>query len=187
MTAQSETRLQKPGHRLGSSTDDVATSVSPSGWVAAASTKHIRLYDAKNSNRNENIRPKATITIDMKSKREEIRDVAASHDLLAVVTHSRLLVYDDYARSGGIPGNLIELRPVDLDPNWTAKTVSIAQTGRPVLGNGQAYVAVGGEGGNGVKVSRYEYAGNCWNASNDRMVLKCPQNIGAIKIVGFRL
>lgn len=183
--SQIESRLQRPGQLLVPSTDDKATSISPCGWVAAASARHIRLYDTKHQNRSQNIPSKAVLAIDMKSKREEIRDVAISHDLLAVVTHTRLLVYDEYARSGRIPGNLVEQRIVDQNQAWIPKTVSIAQTGQVVYGDGLAYVAIGGEGENGVKVSKYEYRGNCWNVLNDRIVLKCPRNIGAVKTVGF--
>ncbi len=185
LNCQSETRLHRPGQRFGPATSDVATSVSPCGWVAAASTKQIRLYDTKGTNRSQTIRSHTVHTIDMKSRTEEIRDIATSHDLLAVITHTRLLVYDESSRSANAPWNPVEQRPVDLDQSWMPKTLSIAQTGRAHSHDGIAYVAIGGEGENGVKISKYEWRGNCWNVLNDRMVLKCPRNIGSIKTVGF--
>ena len=184
LSSQSESRLQKPSQLFMPTTDDVATSISPSGWVAAASTKQIRLYNVKDANRSQHIHPTTTIHIPMLSRDEEVRAIAISHDLLAVVTHNRLLVFDEYSGTGHVANNLVEERRIDQDRNWTPRTVSIAQTGTASKGEGVAYVVVGGELENGVKMSKYIY-GNCWTAQNDRLILKCPGNTGSIKTVGF--
>jgi hypothetical protein len=177
----SGSRLQRPG-QLFTKAHDVATSVSPSGWVAACSSKDVRLYNVREANRSRDIPPEHTLTIPLLFKHEEIRAVALSEDILAVITYNRLLVYDDYHTSNDLSRHKIEELPIDQNQSWTARSVAISQNGR---GNGAiASIAVGGEGESGVKVFRYVYATG-WNPQSDRSVLKCRQNNGAVKVVGF--
>lgn len=185
LSSQSDTRLQRPGQRLMPTADDIATSISPSGWVATSSSKQIRLYNVTEANKSRDISSKVTLLINLLSKHEGIRAIALSEDLLAVITHRRLLVYDEYKLASDLSNNLFDTRYVDNEQCWTPKSVSITQTGTAAMGEGaSASIAVGGEGENGVKVFRYTYK-NGWNAESDRMILKCPRNNGAVKIVGF--
>jgi hypothetical protein len=76
-------------------------------------------------------------------------------------------------------------RRIDQNGYWTPRSVSISQTGSPSLeGGATASIAVGGEGESAVKIFKYRYMG-AWNVLNDRVVLRCPQNNGAVKVVGF--
>ena len=177
----SESRLQRPG-QLFTKAHDIATAVSPSGWVAACSSKDVRLHNVKEANRSREIPAERTLTIPLLSRHEEIRAIAISEDILAVITHNRLLVYDEYRTSNDISKCQVEDRLIDHDQSWIPRSVAISQTGKS---NGDmASIAVGGEGESGVKVFKYVYASG-WNAQSDRSILKCPQNNGAIKVVGF--
>jgi len=186
--SHTESRLQRP-RQLFTRAYDVATSISPSGWVATCSTKQIRLYNAKGANRSREIPTEASFNIPMLSKHEEIRGIALSNDLIAVITHNRLLVYDEYREKccetkGQVREPVQELR-IDQDGTWTPRSLTISQNGAP--GDGTevtASIAVGGEGEGGVKIFRYRYTAG-WNAQHDRLVLRCPRNNGAIKVVGF--
>ncbi len=183
--SQSTNRLQRPGRLLVPKAEDVATSISALGWVATCSPKHVRLYDVKAANRNRTIPPKAVLNIPMISKDEEIRGISLSEDLLAVITHTRLLVYDEYRTNNDHVPSFVGERRIDQNGYWTPRSVSISQTGSPSLGGGaMASIAVGGEGESAVKVFKYRYMG-AWNVLNDRVVLICPQNNGAVKVVGF--
>jgi hypothetical protein len=159
--------------------DDVATSIALSGWVAAASSEQVRLYNVKSD------RPgSATIAFTPPSlaKKEKIRAVALSDDLLAIITHRRLLVFDEYRTRSDFSKGLLTDRPVDQTQTWTPNSISISQTG---MGRGAtATIAVGGEGDGGVKLFKYVYTTG-WNASNDYLILRCPGNSGVIKDVGF--
>ncbi|KAF1961897.1 hypothetical protein CC80DRAFT_488284 [Byssothecium circinans] len=121
----------------------------------------------------------------MLSKSEKIRAVAISDDLLAVVTHHRLIVFD-YTQPGRVEDNVLEDVRIDLNDAWTPKSVSILQVeSTDTLQSAAAWIAVGGEGINGVKL--YQYSNNTgWNAHrNKRTTLRCPCNTSAIRDVGF--
>jgi hypothetical protein len=181
LVSQSETRLQRQRQFL-SKAHDVAISVSPSGWVAACSPKDIRLYNAKGAVRSRNMAPERTLTVPSLTKHERIRAVALSEDVLAVVTHERLLVYGEYHTNNDLTRNQIEERLISQNQTWTPRSVAILQMGK---GEGAlASIAVGGEGENGVKVFKYKYTTG-WNVQSDRSILNCRYNNGAIKIVGF--
>ncbi|KAF1833516.1 hypothetical protein BDW02DRAFT_640001 [Decorospora gaudefroyi] len=182
----SESRLQRPAQPMFLKTHDVATSVSSSGWIAASSSDQIRLYNVREAigegSRNRKIPPVRTLSIAL-AKNEEFRAIALSEDLLAVITHDRLLVYDEYRTSPDLARNRLDSRSISQTQTWTPKSVAILQTGTASEG-AMASIAVGGEGENGVKVFKYMYTSG-WNAENDRPILRCPQNNGAIKVVGF--
>ncbi|EUC37213.1 hypothetical protein COCCADRAFT_86072 [Bipolaris zeicola 26-R-13] len=183
--SHAETRLHRPGQRFLSKPYDVATSVSPLGWVAVCSSKQVRLYNVRNENQSREIPLAAELSIPMSHKDEKIRDIALSEDLLAVITHRRLLVYDEYRRHGGDVPVLVKEQRIDQNECWTPRSVSISQKGAPsVEGGATASIAVGGEGTSGVKVFRYIYTQG-WNVENHCTTLTCPQNNGAIKVVGF--
>ncbi|KAA8617508.1 hypothetical protein PtrSN002B_002361 [Pyrenophora tritici-repentis] len=182
--SHTESRLQQP-RQLFARAHNVGTSISPSGWVAAYSSKQIRLYNVKGANRNREISIETSFDIPMLSKHEEIRDAALSNDLIAVITHTRLLVYDEYRGSGGQVREPLHEQRIDQDGSWTPRSLAISQIGAP--GNdteATASIAVGGEGEGGVKIFRYRYTAG-WNRQHDRIVLRCPRNNGAIKVVGF--
>lgn len=182
--SHSETHLQRSGQKFFSKPYDVATSVSPCGWIAVCSPKQIRLYDVKNENQTRDIPLKAELSIPTLHKDEKIRGIALSEDLLAVITHRRLLVYDEYRRNGGMP-ILVKEQRIDQNECWIPRSVSISQVGAPSIETtATAKVAVGGEGTSGVKVFRYIYTQG-WNGESHCTTLTCPQNNGAIKIVGF--
>ncbi|KAK1919363.1 hypothetical protein P3342_009087 [Pyrenophora teres f. teres] len=177
-------RLQRP-RQLFTRAHNVATSISPSGWVAAYSSHQIRLYNVKGANRSREVPIEASFNIPMLSKHEEIRGVALSNDLIAVITHTRLLVYDEYRGSGGQVREPLHEQRIDQDGSWTPRSLAISQVGAP--GNeteARASIAVGGEGEGGVKIFRYRYTAG-WNKQPNRLVLRCPRNNGAIKVVGF--
>ncbi|KAF1935600.1 hypothetical protein EJ02DRAFT_415519 [Clathrospora elynae] len=177
----SKTRLKGSGQRFLSRTHNIATSISPSGWVAACSPKRVRLYNVKNANQAEDIPLCVELTIPLQ-KVEKIRGVALTENLLAVITHMQLLVYEEY--SGGTP-NLVKAQRIDQDEFWIPRSVSISQNGLPLKDKiATASVLVGGEGQSGVKLFRYQYI-QCWNVENHSTILSCPRNTGAIKIVGF--
>jgi hypothetical protein len=94
-------------------------------------------------------------------KKEEIRGVALTEDLLAVITHMQLLVYDEYSRE---TPNLVKAQRVDQDECWIPRSVSISQSGSPSIDRiATASVAVGGEGESGVKLFRYKVRFNPTN------------------------
>ena len=183
--SQSSNLLQRP-KRLGFLiAPDVATSISSSGWVATCSSEQIRLYDVKGANRSRIIQPKAVLSIPMILRDEKIRGIALSDDLLAVITHNRLLVYDEYRTNNDHMPSFVGEKRIDQDGHWTPRSVSIAQLGRQSpKGGATASIAVGGEGESAVKIFRYKYM-PAWNLQGDHVVLKCPHNNGAVKIVGF--
>lgn len=148
-----ETHLQASEQRFLRRTHDVATSISPSGWVAACSAKQVRLYNVGSANKGRQIPLHVELSIPL-GKKEEIRSVALTEDLLAVITHKQLLVYDEYSRE---TPNLVKAQRVDQDQCWIPRSVSISQSGSPSIDRiATASVAVGGEGESGVKLFRYK-------------------------------
>ncbi|KAH7374373.1 hypothetical protein BKA66DRAFT_422629 [Pyrenochaeta sp. MPI-SDFR-AT-0127] len=177
-----ETRLQRPEQRWSRTPDDIATSTSSSGWLASASLREIRLYNVREANRSRKIPFETVLSI---QHDEDIRAIALSEDLLVVLTRSRLLVYDEYRTSQHLANNPVHDKTIDQKSFKTSWSVSVLQTGTVAMGGGaMASIAVAGVGENGVKVFRYSYRTG-WQVETDRMILKCPGNIGAIKTVGF--
>jgi hypothetical protein len=178
-SSHSENRMRKPGLRKS---DDVATAISPSGWVAAASPKQIRLYNLKEAKSDKDVPTRAVFNTPSLAKEENIRAIAISEDLLAVVTHRRLLVCEGYQTSDELARCLLHDWIIDQNQGWTPNALAISQVG---TGKGAtASVAVGGEGYRGLKIFKYVYTTG-WNAVDDRLVLECPENNGAIKLVGI--
>jgi hypothetical protein len=106
-----------------------------------------------------------------------------SEDILAVVTHERLLVYNEYRTSIDLKRNQIEERRISPNQTWTPRSVAISQMG---TGEGAlASIAVGGEGESGVKVFKLCRSTTGWVVQSDRSILNCRHNNGAIKVVGF--
>jgi hypothetical protein len=133
----------------------VATAISSSGWLAIATSADVRLYRKGIENR------KGIIEIDAKvalkpSHGKEIRDIALSDDLLVLVTSSHLLVYE-YRDPNGL-GTPME-RQIDQGGRWRPKGVKILQNGSVRRRSGaHAWIAVGGQGQNGVNLFRSTYS-----------------------------
>ncbi|KAF2875147.1 hypothetical protein BDV95DRAFT_309618 [Massariosphaeria phaeospora] len=198
----SSAELEQPGWRKLSRDCCVSTSISSSGWLALATPVEVRLYPA--DHRNRKIKLDITIKPKLRSK-EEIRSVSLSEDLLTLVTHRRLIVYE-YRVPGRVEEYLVHdrlfdqrqdygLNPTvtdgrkgrkhkasrthDQDETWIPKSVSVIQ-----IGSTSALIAVGGEGVNGVKLYRYSYHTG-WNPQGDPCNLKCLRNNGSVRLVGF--
>ncbi|KAJ4298148.1 hypothetical protein N0V90_006047 [Kalmusia sp. IMI 367209] len=182
----SQSRLQQR-RRLSIRDSDifVSTAIAPTGWLAAATSSEIRLYDVENQDRAREIRPNVVLHPKLQPKNESIRAIAISDDLLAVVTHLRLIMYE-YREAGSIDDNVLEDVCIDQKAAWFPQSVSILQVkSTDTFQSAAAWVAVGGEGVNGVKLFQYS-RNSCWNAlRNCRLTLKCPQNTGLMRLVGF--
>ena len=178
LSSMREARLQRSGHR-----SPFATSISSSGWVATSSSREVLLYNVQSVDQNRDFAPAVVLPVEL-LKKEEIRAIALSNDLLAVVTQRRLLVYDEYNR--GLPMIPFNIQPIDREGRWTPRSVSISQrTASATRYTPTACIAVGGEQEIGVKVFRYVYT-TAWNILDDRAtLLSCPQNIGAVKSLSF--
>ena len=93
----------------------------------------------------------------MLSKDEEIRGIALSNDLIAIITYKRLLVYDEYREKyceakGQVREPVQELR-IDQGGTWTPRSLAITQNGAPGDDTDvTASIAVGGQGEGGVKI-----------------------------------
>ncbi|KAF2657271.1 hypothetical protein K491DRAFT_757004 [Lophiostoma macrostomum CBS 122681] len=164
-------------------TPDICTALSSNGWIATASDNKVRLYNYKDVDTTREI--KCSFSIDVTPESDRIRAIALSDDLLAIVTHSRLLVYE-YRTTGAISDNLVDSREIDQRQTWTPKSIAIRQRG--AVGErlvASAFIVVGGERKTGAKLFSYAYEGNCWCAHSDRVLLSCPSNTGSIKIVSF--
>lgn len=183
----SQTRLlqQKRRFSLRDSETFVSTAIAPNGWLAAATPSEVRLYNIECQNLNSNVTPTASVRLKSLSKGESVRGVAISDDLLAVVTHLRLIVYE-YHEAGNVEDNMLPEVRIDQKAFWTPRSLSILQVAATdTEQSAAAWISVGGEGVNGVKL--YQYSRRpCWTAlSNCRLTLKCPQNTGLVQSVGF--
>lgn len=181
-----ETRLKRPGSRLFPPAPTIATSFAPSGWLATATTKHVYLYNVRGADQNQAIAPSNIISVSLVPN-EKIRDAALSEDLLVVLTYSRLLVYYEYQEirtDERLVDSLVEAKSIDREQ---FSAVSIAQAGTAAMGQGAvATLIVGGVGTNGVTLFKYIFdANNRWKVLKCRILLKCPQNIGMVRKVGF--
>lgn len=189
--ARAETRLQRRPLQqryrlpLRNSNPIIATALSPSGRLAVATSSDIRLYDLENQDRAQAMSPSEEFSIKVQSKNERIRSIAISDDLLAVVTHCRLIVYD-YKDAPRVEDSWLEDIPIDQNDSWTPRSVSVMQVlSADARQSAVAWIAVGGEGVNGVKLFQYSYSSG-WNADRDfRTILKCPQNTSSVRSVGF--
>lgn len=177
--------LQRPKRWNRRTSDVIATSISPSGYLITASLKEIRTYNPKEASRCDHIPYETVFAIPLKSDDKGIKGIAVSEDLLAILTHRRLLVCDHYKTRLSLVDDLVDDRAIDQKSFKTSGSVSISQDITMAMETGAiASIAVAGAGENGVKVFRYSYR-NGWNTETDRMILKCPGNIGVIKSVGF--
>jgi hypothetical protein len=167
-----------------------STAVSPDGKVVAAATlTEVRIYCSKcvASTSAKGIGVHKTLDIKFVSKKEKIRAVALSDGLLAVLTYNRLIVYECGA-NGDVELTAVVDETIDENGTWTPKSLSISQKrqGRvlSIPSDIWAWIAVGGDGVNGVKLFKLLLDGH-WILQNDMPVLKCAQNTGLVKIVGF--
>jgi hypothetical protein len=184
--AITSTRLQK--HRRLSMRDSnalISTAISGTGRLATATASEIRLYDLESQNHARDIVQYCEFPVKMISKNEKIRAVTISDDLLAIVTHLRLIVFE-YRENGKVEDNVLEDLRIDVSEAWTPKSVSILQVkSADTRQSAAAWIAVGGEGVNGVKLYQYSQTTG-WNAHrNHRTILKCPRNTSSIRTVGF--
>jgi hypothetical protein len=163
-------------------TPDICTALSSTGWAAAASSNEVRLYNHKDVNTTREIKKSFSVTITPESDR--IRAIALSDDLLAIVTHSRLLVYE--YRTTGVIHDLVDSREIDQKQTWTPKSVAIRQRG--AVGEqlvASAFIVIGGERKTAAKLFSYSYRGNCWCAHSDGPLLHSSSNTASMKLVCF--
>ncbi|KAL5405362.1 hypothetical protein PMIN03_008479 [Paraphaeosphaeria minitans] len=182
-----QTRLlqQKRRFSIRDSEAFVSTAIAPNGRVAVATPSEVRLYNIECQNLNKDVTPTASVRLKLLSKGESVRAVAISDDLLAVVTHRRLMVYE-YQETGNIEDNSLPEVRIDQKASWTPRSLSILQVDATDPDqSAAAWIAVGGEGVNGVRL--YQYSRRpCWTALRDcHLTLKCPRNTGLVKSVGF--
>lgn len=185
LSSATATCLQKPKRLLSGSKDYVATAISPTGVVVAAFQKQIFIYKVNGKDKTQEIRHKPAFSPTL-NRKESIRAIAASEDLLVVATHYRLLVYSEYSETNDLANHLIHDQRLNVESNWASWSVSISQKGTSAQGIGsKARVVVGGVGENGVKVFHYVIIGNCWNVVKYQLYLECTNNNEAVKVVGF--
>lgn len=142
------------------------------------------MYDVEHQDLSKSVKPYTTFRMPQLSKGETIRGVAISNDLLAVVTRRRLVIYE-YLDNRNIESNYLEEVFLDLKSEWTPRSVSILQAASSdTYQSSAAWVAVGGEGVNGVKLYQYSKTSQ-WNTHGFRLNLRCPKNTGVIYSVGF--
>lgn len=162
----------------------VATAISLSGWLAIATIADVRLYVQEHGTGRINFR-----RVDKFARRsshgKKICDLALSDDLLAVVTNSHLLVYV-YRDPVGL-GTPMQTQ-IDQGGRWRPKAVRVLQIGS-MGGRAEAYawIAVGGQGQNGVNIFKCIYSpySNTWSLQGERVILPCPDNTGFVRLVGF--
>jgi WD40 repeat protein len=184
--ASSEKRVQQR-RQLGlrSSSTVISTDLSSNGWLVTATLTNVRLYDLDSQAVTNDVKREFEFSIETQSRNERIRAVAISEDLLAVVTHYRLIVYE-YREKGGPEEHVLEDLRIDQNETWTPRSVSIKQL--EAIGTRQsaaAWIIVGGEGVIGAKLFHFSNI-SCWNSHRDhRLLLRCPQNTSSVRIVGF--
>ena len=184
------TRLCQQKRRIPLCDNDtfVSTAIAPNGCIAAATSLEIRLFDVEKQDCDKDVKPYVSFPLKPISKGESIRGVAISDDLLAVVTHLRLVVYeyrDNKTKKDFESNNLGDIR---LDPKaaWIPRSVSILQiASSDTYQSAAAWVAVGGEGPSGVKL--YQFSRTvCWNKPYTfQLSLYHGQCTGAVYKVGF--
>jgi hypothetical protein len=122
----SQTRLlqQKRLFFLRDSEAFISTAIAPNRWVAAATPSEVRLYNIECQDLDNHVKPTSSVSPKL-SKSESVRAVAISNDLLAIVTHLRLLVYE-YQEARSLDNKIFEVR-IDQKASWTPRSVSILQ------------------------------------------------------------
>lgn len=165
---------------------DIATAISRSGWLATATITDISIFHFEGVSLTRDL--KRVDFIECGSKSDEIKDIALSDDLLAVITRSRLIVYGYDRESGGIDRTVVYDQTIDQRlhqaPTWISQSLAICQRGlvKPGL-LALAWIAVGGQKKNGVKLFRFMY--NAGWTHNRRLILNCEDNSGSVRLVGF--
>lgn len=161
---------------------DIATALS-TGWLATASRTNIRLFRLEKIHQTKTI--KKVASFECRPEYGEVREIAISEDILAVITYSHLLVYEHKSLVKNNIDSTIDIRQIDQNQAWIPRSVAIRQQGLVVNGLvSNIWVAVGGEGNIGVKLFKYSY-NNRWGAKSDRFNLTCARNTSSMKIVGF--
>ncbi|KAF1964190.1 hypothetical protein BU23DRAFT_604958 [Bimuria novae-zelandiae CBS 107.79] len=183
-----QTRLQQQRRRLPIRDHEtfVSTAIAPNHELLAAATfSEVRLYDVGRQDRAKNARPFTSTRVKMISKTECIRAIAISNDLLAVVTRLRLIIYQ-YRETGDIEDHTLEDVRIDQKAGWMPRSVAILQvSSTDTLRSAAAWIAVGGEGVNGMKLYQYSQK-TWWRTPHDyRLNLICPKNTGLLHAVGF--
>jgi len=186
-----KTRLQQKRCRIPiRDCSIVSTAISGTGWLATATPTEVRVYNNNNIDEPgsaEKLGYHAIIPLDMSSKAERIKAIALSNDLLAVVTHLRLIVYDYHDLGRVQPIKLYEVC-IDQKDTWTPRCVSILQVKTTDADTkAVAWIAVGGQGVNAIKLYQCSRRTG-WNHHYDfQLILKCPHTNGWIRRVGFSM
>jgi hypothetical protein len=181
--SESESRLERH-RRARKPIPDIATALSPSGWLATASYDKVRFYRLGDTDRSAREIKENRESIKCHREWGKIRAIAISNDLLAIITYSHLIVLE-YRVHGNIDQILVDTKLINPSEAWTPQSVAIRQVKN--LGAGLvpiSWIAVGGQGKHGVKVYKYTYSAG-WDAQSDRITLSCAQNASSIRLVGF--
>jgi len=174
---------------------EISTALSPSGWAAAATHTDVRLYNLTARNIPSYCGSRGlysvfktkgvavdSITVPLKldkKKAEQVRGIALSNDLLAVITHMRLIVYT-YAHLDDLKQPLHE-KYLDSTP----RTVGILQRGVSDTGReASAWVAIGTSGAGGVELFNYSYI-SAWSPQGSQPRLACPGNTSWISHISL--
>ncbi|KAF2269984.1 hypothetical protein CC78DRAFT_564092 [Lojkania enalia] len=162
---------------------DISTAISSSGWLAAATETSVRLYRVRDVDRTQKLKMDYEVMLPFPAKRERIQEVAISYSLLVILTNRRLLVYE-YGPTDATRDNIFD-QVIDMDGKWIPKSVEISQLSSiEPQRDATAWVAVGGQGQNGIKLFKYVFS-NCWSPQEDRVTLQCPENLGSITKIAF--
>ena len=165
----------------------VSTAISPDGDVVAAATLtevQIYLSEYLASTAPRRIHVHTTLKINFVFQKEKIRAVALSDSLLVVLTYNRLIVYG-YGEGDDVNPKAVVDEIIDQNDDWTPNSLSISEKNQGRLDDIWAWIAVGGDGVNGVKLFKLLLKGHWILQRNDMRVLHCTQNTGSVKLVGF--
>ncbi|KAH7351375.1 hypothetical protein BKA66DRAFT_575596 [Pyrenochaeta sp. MPI-SDFR-AT-0127] len=180
--AEFEGRLER--HRFRKPMPDIATAISPSGWLATSSHEKVRLYNMNELRFSSSAAKKICTTIKCSNEWGKIRAIALSQDMLAIVTYTHLVVFE-YAVHGGSDHILIDTKLINPNEAWTPQSVAIRQV--DFVGPDEVpffWIAVGGQGQHGVRVYKYTHRSG-YGAQCDRLTLSCPGNTSPVRVVGF--
>lgn len=161
---------------------DTITALSPSGWLATVYHNSVRLFRVEEIDETKEIDKVASIECSLEYG--EVRAIAISEDILAVITYSHLLLYE-YKNLVKSIDSIVDVRQIDQNQAWIPRSVAIRQQG--LVGEGltsDVWIAIGGDGKIGVKLLKYSYD-SLWSAQSDRFNLTCARNTSSMKIVGF--
>jgi hypothetical protein len=147
-----------------------------------ATSSHARLYLLVDGDGRGKVKAKAKIKV-KSLQGGEIRAAQLSDDLLVIVTNSHLYVYE--LNPKGLEYPMVKEISQIKRPN----AVHILQEGYGSRqGQSQAWIAVGGQGVNGVSLFRcctYYTSPNTWSLQEERVILPCEGNFGCIRLVNF--